>query len=191
MACQVEVAVVCHVDNGILIAASLIVDFYGVLIGQGIRNGHFKVSRESLVSVRAHQNEGNGAVIRLFYVPEAVIVSVRAAVQVVVVLIFCQLVCFSVQFKCWSRDTVSVSSDGGSKMASVGLIAGYGVKSKDNVSLLSILIRNENRYQMCAVIGYADFHSVFIGERVEQCFFSVFCCSKTLFFHVPSPFGCM
>ena len=62
MACQVEVAVVCHVDNGILIAASLIVDFYGVLIGQGIRNGHFKVSRESLVSVRAHQNEGNGAV---------------------------------------------------------------------------------------------------------------------------------
>ena len=79
---------VCHVDNGILIAASLIVDFYGVLISQGIRNGHFKVSRESLVSVRAHQNEGNGAVIRLFYVPEAVIVSVRAAVQVVVVLIF-------------------------------------------------------------------------------------------------------
>ena len=76
-------------------------------------------------------------------------------------------------------------------MASVGLIAGYGVKPKDNVSLLSILIRNENRYQMCAVIGYADFHSVFIGERVEQCFFSVFCCSKTLFFHVPSPFGCM
>ena len=61
IAVQVEVRVVRHVEDGVLIGGRLIVDLERVVLGQGVGHGHLGSAREALITVRGMQGEDHVA----------------------------------------------------------------------------------------------------------------------------------
>ena len=95
MTCQIEIRMVCHIKNGILIAGPLVMNLYFIFICQRVGHTDRGISRISLIAVRAFQCKQNLINARLIFCrPDTVPVKIHAAVQVVRTIIRRQFVFF-------------------------------------------------------------------------------------------------
>ena len=98
MSGQVKVGMIGHIHNCVLICGSLIMDLDLIILCQGISNLNSKVSRESLVHIRAVQSESHCVflLIHFLYFPYPGTVPVRTTVEIIFIIIHSQLIFFSV-----------------------------------------------------------------------------------------------
>ena len=78
MSRQIEITVVCHIGNRVLITGTLIMNLHRILIGQCIGYFYIKVPRESLFAIRTEMMKYNGLSL-YFGVPHHKFKTIRAA----------------------------------------------------------------------------------------------------------------
>ena len=81
MTCQIEIGMVGHIHNGVSVRAAGVMHYKFIVLCELIRHISCKVSRESLVTVRAEDTEGNTVFLFLhsLHIPYTDAVEVRAA----------------------------------------------------------------------------------------------------------------
>ena len=166
MACQIEIRVVCHIKNGILIAGSLVMNLYFIFICQRVGHTDRGISRISLIAIRTVQFKCNMIICGFFYLPHSLVIKIHSAVEVIAIIILFKLIGHSVQFKGCSSDTVCTSPDNCTEEQISFFISCCLIISKHNITRLAFFVRYDHLYQRCTVIGYCNLHSVFICERI-------------------------
>ena len=120
VACQVEVAVVGEIEDGILIADGFIDDVQTLVIIQGIGDTDGGVAGEALIAVGAEQLQGHGSVSDFYGLPHPLEEKVGTGMEVVVSFVFGHLVNSAVQDKAGTLRTVGIAAHGGTQSSTVG-----------------------------------------------------------------------
>ena len=150
--CKVEVAVVGHVEKGILLWHSVIVDLHLIVPCQSVGDCDIHFSRVSLISVRAVKTQHDVILPVLFHSPHPLAVEVHAAVEIVSIVIFVQLIRPSIQLKGGASDAVGHSSHDSSEKFVSGLISSRIIIAKNYIDQLSFPVRHKHLHQSGAVI---------------------------------------
>ena len=152
MACQVEVAVVGQVEDGVLIAGGFI---FNVQRTSGVqRVGHHDagLAGETLVAIGAFQTEGNGLSTVEIHMPQAQMEEVGAAVEVVGVFVGGELDGLAIDAKGSTLDAVCISAHGGTEEAVAGGVAFCAVVAQDHVCGGAILVGNDQGNEGSTII---------------------------------------
>ena len=145
---QVEIGVVRHVCNGCLVAHTGVNDADCILLCQLISNRNFEFSRIAILSIRTDPGKSN-CILSLYCrcIPQFLLKSVRAAVEIVLAFVWRQFDLCAIQHKSGICDTVAASADACSEKASIYKIALKIIVSKDYVCQSAILIRHADIHQ--------------------------------------------
>ena len=127
-------------------------------------------------------------VIRMFfYLPHPLIVIMRAAVKIVVIVIFLQIVYRTANLNPRPADTVSAAAYGSAERSVSPLISCRVVISQYDVPQFLVFVRHKKPYESCAVIRKIRLDPVFVFQQIQMCLCSVLCSAESchfLFFHV-------
>lgn len=120
-----------------------------IVLAQCIGHAKGGVPRKALIAVRTVQRKGNAVLLLIhgFYVPFPVVVAVRAAMQIVVVVIDAQLIGLSIDHKTSVGNPVAAASDDGSKIAGVVDVLLRCIVTEYDILYASVLCRNQQLYQ--------------------------------------------
>ena len=140
---QIPVTVIGHIDRRICIRNAVIVNDDLIVIRECVGDGNLELPRVSLIAVRTVQRKNDLAVTLAICRPDALVIAIRTAVEAGdSVLIFVQLIADSVQLKSTARDAVGNTPYSGSESVGVAFIFVHCIKSQQNVSQHTVLIRN-------------------------------------------------
>jgi hypothetical protein len=84
-----------------------------------------------------------------------------------------QLVIHTVKGKTTLIDAVAVATDKGTEVSFIVQITTDGIKAQYNISIDTVFIGHHDGNNTGAVIGHADFHTVFVGQNVKIVLFTV------------------
>ena len=90
---------ICKVDYGIFIRYCVVLNDNGILIGQDIFYGNFKISRKSLISILALIGKFNYLAFFIFVgicIPETLVITVVSAVKIIIAIILIQFISYIV-----------------------------------------------------------------------------------------------
>ena len=139
---------VCHVCNGCLVAHTGVNDADCILLCQLISNRNFELSRITILSIRTDPGKSNCILsIHCGRIPQFLLKSVRAAMEIVLAFVRCQFDLCAIQHKSGICDTVAASADARSKKASIYKITLKIIISKNDVCQSAILIRHADLHQ--------------------------------------------
>ena len=109
-----------------------------------------------------------------------------SAVEIIVVIIFLQLVYFARDFYMGAANAIGVASHGSAKENVPLLIACCVVITQHHIPQLIILIRHKKPHESRAVICEVCLHSIFVLQQIQVCLFPFFCPAEScdfVFFH--------
>ncbi len=171
LACQVEVAVVGQVAQGVLIGDGLVADHQLVVIGEGV--GHHNVQLAGVVFLAVFGNElhdqhiladalDGGDVPQLFVEADVAAVQVGGAVFVL-----CQLVVNAVQGELAFADAVADAADERADVAAAGDVAVYIVVAQYNVGDVAVLVGHIDSLDDSAVVGDLNGCAGIVGQYIQ------------------------
>ena len=155
VASQIEIAVVGHIEYGILITDAVIGDSQNTAGLQCVGHMDHRVAGEALIAVGAVHPEADGIFGVLFHLPQADIEAVGAGVEVICVIIDAQRNGFVIQNEAGVFDPVGIASHGCAQKRAAGEIAGCLVKAQHHVRKLTLPVRNEQLDQRGTAVGDA------------------------------------
>ena len=151
--CQIEIAVVCHIEDRILIAYSIILNVQASFIVQFIGYLYDGIARETLITIRTIELECYRSRRELNRLPEAQMEIIRTTVKVIctVVLRECVRSAFVVEFR--TLKAIGVSANGGAEAGTIGGSVSVAViLTQHNVSRIAGSIRDQEPDKRCSVI---------------------------------------
>ena len=153
MSVQVEIAVVCHINDCILVRHCLVMDGKRIVIIQGVRHMHIQGSRIPLVTVRAVEQKRDMSGIIFLHFPETFVIIIRAAVEAVFpIVVFRQVIVHAVQVKPCPADAVGAPSYHSPNGSIAFFISCRIPVSEYHVAHLPLFVRDEKIHQDRAVI---------------------------------------
>ena len=127
---QVEVAVIGHVEHGILVADAVVDDLQRAGSFQRVGHMDHRVTGVALVAVGAVKAQLNAVFRVADHLPQAILVAIGAAVEAVfAVVIDRQLISLSVHGEGSSADTVGIAAYDGAEVGGAGGIFLRGIKA--------------------------------------------------------------
>ncbi len=170
IACKVEVAVVCEVDQRCLVGRGRVVDAQLVVRGQCEDHGRTERARISFVAVGADVAHRNGDAAIAFErraLPDHFVEPFASAVQMVFSVVGSQLVAPPVEREPRVRDPVRVTADRDAEIARPRHVVVEFVEAGDDVVESTTPVRHSNRDDGGAVGHHANFDPVGVGERED------------------------
>lgn len=180
LAGQVEVGMVGHVENGVLVRYGII-DNVQRLTVQLVGDPDHGMTRQTLVAIGAFQPQGDGLLGAGFYLPHPHIIAVGAAVQVVTVLVGRHDHGFVVQNKRCVADSIGCAANGGAQVGIAVEIFDRGVVAQNNVIHITLSVGHQQGDQGGAQIGDAG-GEVTTRYSIDVSDFAIGQCAKN-FFH--------
>ena len=182
IAVQVEVRVVRHIEDGVLIGGRLIVDLERVVLGQGVGHGHLSVAWEALITVRGMQGEDHVAAepgVCIIRVPDAAAPVIRTGMEIVgTVVIDGERIMLSIQIEARLTDTVRVSAD---RLTHVTRILKQKLRLIDtehDIPHLSVLVTYQHRKPDGTEVRKARLRTMLIRNRISLHLAAILQCSK-------------
>lgn len=151
--CQVEIAVICHIEDRILIAYSIILNVQASFIVQFISYLYDGIARETLITIRTIELECYRSRRELNRLPEAQMEIIRTTVKVIcaVVLRECVRSAFVVELR--TLKTIGISANGGTEAGTIrDSVSVAVIVTQHNVSRIAGSIRNQESDKRCSVI---------------------------------------
>ena len=182
IAVQVEVRVVRHIEDGVLVGGRLIVDLERVVLGQGVGHGHLGSAREALITVRGMQREDHVAAeasVCIVCLPDARTPVIRSGMEIVgTIVIDGERIMLSIQIEARLTDTVRVSTD---RLTHVTRILKQKLRLIDteyDIPHLSVLITYQHRKPDGTEIRKARLRTMLICNRISLHLAAILQCSK-------------
>ena len=150
---QVEIAVVGHVEHGVLIADAVINDGKGAAVFQPVGDLHGGVAGETLIAIGADKAEGDGIGAMGNHIPQPLVSGVGAGVEVVAVFVVMEGDGLVVHDEAGLFHAVGIPGHGGTQEGTAGEIAGNIVTAQNHVGKAAILVRNPQGNQSGTTIG--------------------------------------
>ena len=162
MPIQIEIGMVCHVENRILIAPSCILQLQFIIIRQRIGDLQFLIARESHIPISHLQAEGYG-ILPFLYIPHAFMASqFLMAVKIIRSVIHIQLIFHPVHRKARICNPVGARSDHCAEKSPVFKIFRQRIVPHHHIRAFTILIRHFQAHQNGTVIHHLCLHSLCI-----------------------------
>ena len=181
---QIEIAVVRHIDQGILVTGTIVMNFQLIFFCESVGDSHLKGSWKALVHIRAHEMETHAVLLlQKLHIPHPAAVASGTAVADVLAFIFFHEVFFSIDGKFCMIHTVSASSDGSSEIRVSFFIIQHIVIAQSHVLRVSVLIRHIDAHQRSAVVQNLNRHAFLIGDCDQMHHFPIRSFSKYAFCH--------
>ncbi len=174
LAAEVEVAVVGHVHQRRLVGGGEVIDAELVHLGQHVLDGDLESSGIALFTVGADVGEpyaGAVGCVERLTVPERLVESLEATVQVVGLIVDVQLVVDPVQREASVRDAVGAATGDAAEVLVVGrLVAGDAIEPQHDVFHLSVPVGHPQLGHGRAEVGDLHHHpaSVDDGEQLHR-----------------------
>lgn len=166
---QVEIDMVCRVEQCGLIGGGAIGDFPLIIRRQGIRDGDRKISRIAIGAIRIGLRETDARLVgRGLYgsIPDECIKTCRASVQLVCPFILNEVVVFAVQCEFSIGDASGDTADGCAVVRSVCDVIIQGIRRQDDVLTVAVFIGDGNVGNGGAIGHGCEGYTVFIRQRV-------------------------
>ncbi len=148
IAVEVEVGVVCHVDDRRFIGHGLVGDVETVVGCQSVGDFGSDVSGEVVVTVGRVHGEDYCRVVGLFGIIDLILPSSRTAVQAVAEIIGRKLDCVTVDYETALIDAVGIAADGCAEVSLVvfGKVGCDAVESENDIARLAVAVGYHQRY---------------------------------------------
>jgi hypothetical protein len=133
---QVEVGVVGQIDDGRFVGRGSIIDAELVVLGEGVVDCDLEPSRIALVAVQADVVQAQPGTVRVEFgrrPPHCFVETHHTAVQVVSIVVACELVRGAVEREPAPGDAVAIPSDEGPEIGVSGEITIEGIESEHHV----------------------------------------------------------
>lgn len=150
---EVEIAVVGHVEHGVLIADRVIADVQAAFGIQAVGDPDNGIAGEALIAVGAVQFQGDGGVGVGNQLPHSLEIEIGAGMEVVVVFVGGQGIVFAVQAEGRALNAIGVAANCGTQTAAAHSVADTVVTAQNNVSQVSLFVGNQQGDQGGAVVG--------------------------------------
>ena len=166
VAVQVPVSVVRHVHDGILVGFAVIGELHRVVLGEGVGDGADRVSRESLVAVRAVDREFDRVLPDDLPFEHADVESVRHAVEVVDAVVQEKLIRNAVDLKCSVLDAVCMASDRAAEAVHALRIGLHRIVAESDIDHLPVLVGDNGALKDRTEIEDLKLHAGRVLDRI-------------------------
>ena len=178
---QVEVAVVGHIEHGVLVTDAVVDDLQGAGSFQRVGHMDHRVAGVALVAVGAVKAQLNAALGMADHLPEPVFVAIGAAVEAVfAVVIDGQLIGLAVHGEGCAADTVGIAAHDGAEVGGAGGIFLGGIEAQDHICHIAGSIGYQQLDDGSAVVRNFRGETA-AGDGVQVCLLSVGTLAKKLF----------
>lgn len=150
---EVEVAVIGHVEYGVLIADRVIADVQAAFGIQTVGDANLGVAGEALIAVGTAQFQRDGGVGVGNQFPHSLEIEIGAGMEVVAVFVGGQGIVFAVQAEGRTLNAVGVAAYCGAQTAAAHGVADTVVAAQNNVSQVTLFVGNQQGNQGGAVVG--------------------------------------
>ena len=155
-----------HIYDGRLIRFCFIADIDGIIVRQFHQNFTGNVARETFFTVRSDISQFDLLRIQLHSVEHTILKPFRATMQAMAVVILRQLIFNAVQCEFTLIDTISITTDAGTKIRRFADIILNRIESQNYILHLSVFIGNHHRNNTSSEIRHADFHVILVAKGV-------------------------
>lgn len=184
---QIEIAVVGQVENGIVIAHSVVCDVQAAFFIQTVGDINGGAAGISLVAIGAFQMERNGGIGIIGHRPHPGMVEVGAGMEVVAVLVGRKGILPVTDGERAAFDPVGAAADNGAQEAGSVQVAFRVIIAQSNVGDVAVGIGNEHVYQRRAEISHCRGDAA-PGNGVQKSFFTGGKLAKRFFHKKPLSF---
>ena len=164
---EIEVGVVGHIQNGLLVGSAFILDVNGIVVGETVSDGDGYIAGKVHVAIGGNKGEfqsgsADGSGFEHFVLP-----ALGTAMQTMTVIVDRQLNGLSAYAYLSLVDAVGITTDGSAKVAGYTDVLANAVKAQHYILQLTFDIGHHNGYDAGTEIGNADFHAVLVGQYIQ------------------------
>src|SRR5882724_1481847 len=167
---QIEVGVVCEIDDGFLVRGRGVVNHQRILLGERVNHLDGEISGKSLFHVFAEIRQlqrGSGGAGYVLRGPDPLVETDVAAMQSVFPVVLGKRVGRFPNRKLAVGDAVAVAAYNGAEIALASRIIFDLVVTEDDVVEFTPVIGHLERDHSPSIVSNGRFHAVLVGERVE------------------------
>ena len=188
LACQIEIAVVGQIEDGILIADTVVDNVQTAPGIQGVSYPNLRLAGEALVTLGRNQLQGDGIRFVGDHIPHTDVVIFRTAVEIVFAFVGNEGIGLAAEAEATALDAVGASAYDGAKEAGVPQIAGAVVIAQNHIVNVTVLVRNVQGYQCRAEVGDLGGDAA-AGDGIEEGFSAAWQSTEGCFHDVLLSFG--
>lgn len=162
IAVEVEIGMVCHVDDGGAVGFGAVADVDGIVVGE--REGDFagQITGEAFFAVSREASQFKSLVAELLGIEYLILIAPGTAMQAVAVVVLRQLIFHAIYGDLALIDAIGITADGGAEVRRIFDVILNGLEAQYDITHHAVLIRHHHRYDASAEVRDANFHATFV-----------------------------